>query len=227
MRIFVSFFLTLIAYSINIFFFVLIFNQPKKKKEVLIHTAIVVPANKKSIINTPKSTVKKQINKQKNKPVKKIVKKIKKGSISAFTKGGKNIKINDIFKTVNYNVDTEKIKRKSQLDMSRYKGIEEELKKVKTINFNVSLIGGGGNLSDKEIENLIVKKLSPLWNNISNIIGEYAKINIVFDGSKTNAYILESNLDENRQRELIGEIEKLTFDKKFDITVKFITKANK
>jgi hypothetical protein len=227
MRIIISLLLSIIVYSVIIFFFVFIFNKPKNKKEVLIHTAIVVPANKRSIIYSPKSTFKKQIIKKNKKKLIKSAKKIKKGSVSAFTKGGKNIKINDIFRTVNYNVNTEKIKQPFQLDMSRFKGNESDLKKVKTINFNVSLIAGGGSLSNKEIENIIVKKLSPVWNNVSNTIGEYAKINIVFDGNKINAYILESNLDENRQQELIQEIEKLTFDKKFNITVKFITKAHK
>jgi hypothetical protein len=224
MRVFISFVLTLFFYSLIIFFFLLIFNKPKPKQEVLIHTAIIVPNKTKSIINNHAKI--KEIPKKKSvKKTVKTIKKVKKGSKSAFTKGG-DVNFNDIFKNVNYNVDTKKIHQMKQLDLSRFKGIEKNLKKVKLINFDISYINSGGNISNKDIENIIAKKLSPIWDSISDIVGEYAKINIIFDGNiKVN--IIESNLPEDKQNLLIQKIKELKFDKKFNITVKFITKANK
>jgi len=228
MRIIISLLLTLIFYSAVIFFFILIFHKPKKQKEVLIHTAIIIPAKKKSIVNnSPKKSVNQEIDKKIKKVEKKRVeKKVKKGSKSAVTKGGDDIKFNDIFKNVKYNVDTKKIKQKSQLNISRFKGIEKNLKKVKILN-NISFVQNGGSLNKQEINELLVKKLSPIWNEVSDIAGEYAKINIIFDGKIAKVYITDSNLPANKQQELIEKIENLEFDKKFNISVKFITKVNK
>jgi len=224
MKLLISFILSIVSYIFVISFFLLIFNK-KQKETVFIHTAIIVPNNVKSIINNKtkvlkKTNINKQIQKINIKP-----KKIKKGSSSAFTKGG-DVSFNDIFKSVHYNVNTKKIHQKKQLNLSRFKGIEANLKKVKLINSNISYTKTGGNITDKEIENLIAKKLSPIWNMVSNIAGEYAKINIIFDGN-TKAYIIDSNLPQYKQDLLIKKIKELRFDKRFNITVKFITKANK
>ena len=228
MRILISLLLTLILYSSIVFFFLLIFHKPKKEKEVLIHTAIIIPAKKKSVVN---KSVKKNINQEIKKKIKKsekkiVKKKVRKGSKSAVTKGGEDIQFNDIFKNVKYNIDTTKIKQKSQLNISRFKGIEQNLKKVKMLN-NISFIQNEGSLNKQEINELLVKKLSPVWNEVSNIAGEYAKINIVFDGKNVKVYIIDSNLSVNKQQELIEKIGNLNFNKRFNITVKFITKVNK
>jgi len=230
MRILISLLLTLILYSSIVFFFLLIFHKPKKQKEVLIHTAIIIPSKKKSVINKSikkniNQEIKKKIEKSEKKPVKKSIK--KKGSKSAVTKGGDDIKFNDIFKNVKYNVDTTKIKQKSQLNVSRFKGVEQNLKKVKMLNNNISFVQNGGSLNKQEINELLVKKLSPIWNEVSNIAGEYAKINIIFDTENVKVYITDSNLPANKQQELIEKIENLQFNKRFNITVKFITKVNK
>jgi len=230
MRILISLLFTLISYSAIVFFFMLIFHKAKKQKEVLIHTAIIIPAKKKAIINKSvkkkiNQEIKKEIEKSEKTTVKKVLK--KKGSKSAVTKGGNDIKFNDIFKNVKYNVDTEKMKQKSQLNVSRFKGIEQNLKKVKMLNSNISFVQNAGGLNNKEINNLLVKKLSPIWNEVSDIAEEYAKINIVFDGKIIKVYIKDSNLPITKQQELIEKIENLQFSKAFNITVKFITKVNK
>jgi hypothetical protein len=222
MRFLISFLLSVFFYSLIVFLFFLIFNKQKPKKEVLIHTAIILPSKTKSLVN---NHTKKNESKKKSVKKNKLVKKIKKGSKSAFTKGG-NVDFEDIFKNVNYNIDTKKLKQKKFSQMSRFKGIERNLKNVKLIKSDVTYINSGGSVSNKEIENIIVKKLSPIWDSISDIIGEYAKINIIFDGNvKIN--IIESNLPQYKQDLLIEKIKELKFDKKFNITVKFITKANK
>jgi hypothetical protein len=223
MRFVISLILTLFFYSIIIFFFFLIFNKPKTKKEVLIHTAIILPNKTTSLINNKAKKSSKPKKKSINKI--KIKKKTKKGSKSAMTKGG-DVDFKDIFKNVNYNINTKKLHQKQNASLSRFKGIERNLKNIKLINFDISYIKGGGNISNKEIENIIVKKLSPIWDFVSDIVGEYAKINIIFDGNiKVN--IIESNLPQYKQDLLIEKIKSLKFDKKFDITVKFVTKANK
>jgi hypothetical protein len=225
MRVVISLILTLFFYSLILFFFFLIFNKPKPKHEVLIHTAIIVPNKIKSIINNhaKKSEI---IEKKSVKKTVKKINKVKKGSKSSFTKGG-DVNFNDIFKNVNYNIDTKKLHRMKQLDMSRFKGVERNLKKIKLINFDISYTNSGGSVSNKEIENIIAKKLSPIWDLISNIVSEYAKINIISDGKNVYVNIIESNLPENKQNLLIEKIKELNFNKKFNITVKFITKANK
>jgi hypothetical protein len=43
------------------------------------------------------------------------------------------------------------------------------LKKVKLINFDVSYVNTEGSVSNKDIENIIAKKLSPIWDLVSNI----------------------------------------------------------
>jgi hypothetical protein len=224
MRVFISLVLSIFFYSVIVFLFLLIFNKSKPKKEVLIHTAIVLQNKTKSIINN--KAKKFFLSAKKTFPEKiKQVKKVKKGLVSAFTKGG-DVDFKDIFKNVNYNVDTKKLHQKQNLNMSRFKGIEKNLKNIKLIGSNISYINSGGNISNKEIEDIIIKKLSPIWDLVSDVIGEYAKINIIFDGNvKVN--IIESNLHEYKQKLLIEKIKNLKFDKKFNITVKFITKANK
>jgi hypothetical protein len=223
MRLFISFLLSLFLYLVIVFFFILILKKTEQKKEVLIHTAIVLPNKTKSIVNNHTKKVD-TLKKKSAKKTKKVSKKTQ-GSKSAFTKGG-DVDINDIFKSVNYNIDTKKIHQKKNLQMSRFKKIESSLKKVKLLKNVISYENSGGNISNKEIENLIAKKLSPIWDLVSNIAGEYAKINIVFDG-KVEVKIIDSNLPQDKQNLLIEKIKSLTFDKPINITVKFITKANK
>jgi hypothetical protein len=226
MRILISFCLAFISYILILFFFFLIFNfnNTFKRKEVLIHTAII----SKNIVTNHNSKKAKLITHNKDSAVstiKHIVR--KRGSKNAFTKGGNDIKFDDIFKRVDYNIDTKKLVLKKQLDMSRFKGIEKNLRKVKFINMNVSYINKTGNISDKDINDIIVKKLSPIWNSISDVIGEYAKLNIISDKGLVKVVIINTNLSETKQNLLVNEIKKLRFNKSFNIIVKFITKANK
>ena len=112
--------------------------------------------------------------------IKKTPKKIKKaGSKSNMTHGGKDIGFNDIFKNVNYNVETKKIIPKKQLEMSRLKGIERNLKNIKKISVEVNFVQNGGKkLTKEEINDIISQKLYAIWYDISTIPTDYAKINI-------------------------------------------------
>jgi hypothetical protein len=226
MRLIVSFLLSLFFYSILMFFFILILKiKHKENREVLVHTAIIVDKkNNFKKKETSKNIIKNKTSFSKHSLYKNT--KSKKDSSSSFTRGG-NSDFKDIFKAVKYNVRTEKIKHKKSLSLSRFKGIENNLKKVKLINLDVSYVNSSKTASNKEVENLISEKLSPIWYLISNRVGEYAKINIVYDRKEIKVYIIDTNLSLEKQNLLIEKIKNLKFNKPFDITVKFITKVKK
>ena len=235
MRFIISFLLSLILYLLVVFFIYKIFFDVKKeqKKEYIVHNAIIEEKPKPNVKKElpkqekPKPVVKKEIKKEVKKEIKKEVKKV--GSQSSLTHGGDNIDFNDIFKNVNSNIDTAKIHQKAQLDMSRFKGIEQELSKIKSIstNLNVNVSQSkSSHLSKKEIQNLVIKKLSTIWYDISEINGEYAKIHIVSMDGIVEAQILDSNLAEYKQKELLKRVEEMSFNKDFDLIVYFKTKAD-
>ncbi|WP_457562513.1 hypothetical protein [Caminibacter pacificus] len=230
MRVIISFFLSLIIYiAILAFLYFVLIPKKEKKEEVLIHTAIV--NNYKPNIQTKKRTIKNTIKKpavkkvEVKKPPKKVV---KKGSKSAMTKGG-NVDFNDIFKNVKANVPTKPLNFKKTFEMSRFKGlqrIEKDLNKIKTLNVDVTISSNNSNIKQEKI-NEIINKIGQIWYEISDIPGEYAKINVISQNGKVSAVILESNLDEAKQQELLKKIESLNFDKNFNLNILFQTKVNK
>jgi len=220
MRIVISFLLSLFVYFLIIIFLYFAFFYQKKiieKKEVFIHTAILVKPNIK------KSSSKPKIVKQ---PKFKSVKKIKQGSKSSLTKSG-NVDFNDIFKNVNYNIKTEKLNLKKQEEMSRFKGIKRNLRAIKDINLNfVNVTYKVSNNVNKEKVDDLIRKIYNIWNQLSFIPGEYATIHIT-NQNKLEALILDSNIDKNRQIELIEKIDSLKFKGNLDLIVKLQTKVKK
>jgi len=226
MRLFISFVLTLIVYSfIVVFFLFFLFPQKKEEKKIFVHTAIIA---KKAKINSDAKKNTKTIKKTTVSKIKKAQKNVKKsGSKTNLTHGGEDIGFNDIFKNVDYNVETDKIKRKKQLDMSRFKGIERKLKNIKKISVDVNFVQNSGQkLSKEEINDIISQKLYSIWYDVSTIPTDYAKINIQTFNGQTVVNILDSNLPEDRQQMLIDEIKKVKFDKNFNITVLFQSKVD-
>jgi len=225
MRLLISFFLTLIIYSgiLAFLYFILIPHKKEEKKvEVLIHTAV----------SAPKSPVKKKVKKEAIKVEQKqeIVQKTetkKLGSKSAFTQGG-DIDFNDIFKNVKANVPTTPLKFKKNLIISRFKGLnklQKKLNNIKSINFKVTF--NGNNSLKKENVDEIIQKIGQIWDEISNLPGEYAKINVISTPNGVRAVILESNLDSQKQQMLIQKIESLNFEKNFNLNILFQTKVGK
>jgi len=226
MRFFISLVLTLIVYCLVVVVFLFfLFPQKKTEKKVYVHTAILI---NKAKINSHGKKNSKSIKKKQISKIKKAEKKIKKsGSKSSVTHGGKDIGFNDIFKNVNYNVDTKKIIQKKQLDMSRFRGVERNLKKIKKISVEVNFVQNGGKkLTKEEINNIISQKLYSIWYDVSTLPSDYAKIAIQNINGKVFVNILDSNLPINRQNELISEIQKVNFDKDFSITVLFQSKVS-
>jgi hypothetical protein len=227
MRLLVSFFLSLIIYSAIIYFF-LFFVIPKNKKqeEVLIHTAIIPQKIEKNINNNKtKKTIKNTTPVKKTQPKK--VKKI--GSKTNIKKGG-SVDFNDIFKNVKENIETTPVKLKKSDEMSRFKGIkrvEKLLKKVKNLNVNVEFENKSSTKITNEKINEIINKIGEIWYEISVIPGEYAKINVINQNGNVYVTILDSNLDLNKQEELVNRIKSLHFNENFDINILFQTKVNK
>jgi hypothetical protein len=225
MKILISLLLSIVVYSIIVYFFIFfLFPAKKSEKKVYIHTAIMA---KKAKFNLNASNSK-NIKKTTVSKIKKSVKKVKKsGSVSNVTHGGKEIGFNDIFKNVDYNVDTKKIIQKKQLDMSRFKGIERNLKKIKKISVEVNFVQNSGKrLTKEEINDIISQKLYSIWYDVSTIPSDYAKINIQNLNTGVVVNILDSNLPIDRQNLLIEEIKKVNFNKKFNITVLFQSKVS-
>ena len=191
-------------------FLYLFYKKPQKK--VFIHTAIIAPEESK--INRIKKVVKKKIPK----------KNVKKGSKSSITKSG-DIDFNDIFKNVNYNVKTDKVKLKKNDSISRLKGIKQELKnlKINELKFKVA----DKKVGKKNLQNEVLLKLQKVWNEISDIVGEYAKIRVNVLNNRIEVVVLKTNLSLEKQKELISKIEALKFKKNFSLLVTFQTKVNK
>jgi len=208
----VSFFLSFIITSLMLggLFLYLFYKKPQKK--VFIHTAIIAP--KESKINRIKKVVKKKIPK----------KNVKKGSKSSITKSG-DIDFNDIFKNVNYNVKTDKVKLKKNDSINRLKGIKQELEnlKINELKFKVA----DKKVGKKNLQNEVLLKLQKVWNEISDIVGEYAKIRVNVFNNRIEVVILKTNLSLEKQKELISKIEALKFKKNFSLLVTFQTKVNK
>ncbi|WP_456480624.1 hypothetical protein [Nautilia sp.] len=226
MRLLISFFLSALVYSAIIYFFLFfLFPVKKNEKKVYIHTAII---EKKAKINSQGEKKIKSLKKTPVSKIKKAVKKVKKrGSKSNVTHGGEKIGFNDIFKNVDYNIQTKKIVQKRQLDMSRFRGIERNLENIKKISVEVNFVQNSGKkLSKKEINDIISQKLYSVWYDVSTIPSDYAKINIQNYNGTVIVNILDSNLPITGQNLLINEIKKLKFDKNFNITVLFQSKVN-
>jgi hypothetical protein len=224
MRLVISFFLSLIIYIAIVFLFLsFLLKKQQPQKEVLVHTAIIV--NQK-IQNSIKNVVpKKRIQKQ---TVKKVTKKTvkKSGSKTNVAKGG-DVSFNDIFKNVKANVPTTPVKLKKS-EMSRFKGlqrIEKNLKNVKLLNINISY-QSNSNTKKQDIDRVIAK-ISKVWYEISDIPGEYAKINVINNNGNVQVIILDSNLNDEKQIALINMIKSLKFEKNFNLNILFQTKVNK
>ena len=216
---FFSFLLTIISYfMIGTIVYSLIPKEKKEEKKIYVHTSIIAKkvVKKSNKINKITQTSKKRVEKtSKKKPQ-------KKGSKTNITKGGKKIRFNDIFENVDYNITTEKVVLKAQTDMSRLKGVESNLKNLKI--FSINLVQNSGKKLKEEEYSDIENKLYNIWDSISDSSMDYAKVIIKNISGKIYVTILDSNLDLNKQNELIKKIEKEKFNKEFDLTVSFQSK---
>jgi len=219
MRILFSFILSVIIYCFILLFLYFTFFKHNEKKEILIHTAIITPeiSQKKLTKNIKKKTT------YIKKTMKKVVK--KSGSKKNITKNG-NVDFNDIFKNVNYNVPTKKVSLKKEDVLSRFKAdnIEKKLKNIKNISTNISFSTSSRVKKEKVDE--LVQKIGNVWDEISDIPGEYATIKFINKNGEVFVYILESNLDMQKQQILLEKLKNIQFDKNIELKVKLQTKVN-
>jgi len=226
MRLLVSFLLSVFIYCLIIIFLYIVFFHRNKEhiRQVFVHTAIVVN-NKPILLPHKNNTYKTNIQKKQNiKKIKKTHKTVKKqGSKTSLTKSG-DVDFNDIFKNVNYNVDTKKLHFKKQLNISRLKGeVQKNLQKIQNINITYNV---NGSVNKDKVDKLI-KKIYEIWDELSFIPGEYATIQIVNQSGKLTAVVLNSNIDINKQKILIDKIKSLSYKEPLNLIVKFQTKVNK
>jgi len=220
MNLFFSFILTVIIYILIVvaFLFFLFPKIKKKEKKIYVHTAII--AKKSRIIKKGSNRIRQNSKKRIGKAFKKGSE--KKGSKTNITKGGEEIGFNDIFKNVDYNVSSKKVVLKGQSDMSRLKGVESNLKSLKAFNINL-VQNNGEKLTNKEYSE-IEYKLYAIWDSVSELVTDYVEAKIENINGKIYVTILNSNLDLDKQNELIKRIGKEKFDKEFDLTVLFQSK---
>ena len=212
MRLLSSFFLALFIYSALIFFFIyFILSTPQENKKVIyVHTAIIVK-NKK----IPKPTIKKDIKKTKKiikKETKQLQKPIKKEikTKSNFSKGGDDIKFDDIFANVSANVKTTKIKQKKSSEMTKKVGDYQEIvKKLKSIKQTISFQVNSGNNEDKKY---IQNEFARVWSEIPTNAGEFVTLQIIIkNGIRLD--VISTNLDTIRLNEFLDKLKQVDITK--------------
>ena len=207
MRLFSSFFLALFIYSALIFFFLyfILSSQKQKSKVIYIHNAIIIKNN------TPKVMPKKQKSIQK-KEIKSEIKKVKKEikTKSNFSKGGDDIKFDDIFSNVSDNVKTTKIKQKKSSQMTKKIGdYKKVIKKLNSIKQTMSFQMNSGSNDDKKY---IQNEFARVWSEIPTNAGEFVTLQIIIKNGIT-LNVISTNLDTIRLNEFLDKLKQVDISK--------------
>ena len=207
MRLFASFILSIFIYSGLLFFFILIIqqNNSEKPKIVYVHQVITNTQKKKSKQNNFSKVIQKQIIKS--------TKKLENKTKDNFSKGGENIKFEDLFSNVNDNIPTTPIKQKTKKNITKKKGntisneIKQALKKLKS-NMTISTISG--NSKDTEY---IQDELSKVWLRINTDVNDFVKIKININNTNINVVVIATNLDTIRLNQFLQQIKSINTTK--------------
>ncbi len=214
MKLFGSFFLALFIYSAIIFFFLyfILSTQKQTKKVIYVHTAIIVKNNTPS----QKSIIKKEVKKEIKKPIKQEVKETKKTikkeikTKSNFSKGGEDIKFDDIFSNVSENVKTTKIKQKKSAEMTKKVGkYQEVIKKLKSMKQTISFQINSGSNNDKQY---IQNEFAKVWSEIPTNAGEFVTLQIIVKNG-INLNVISTNLDTIRLNEFLEKLREVDISK--------------
>jgi len=231
MKLFFAFFFSVFFYVIILigFFYFLIPNKKVEKPEIVyIHQVITI---KKKIEH--KKIIKQKI--EKIVPKKNIVKEIVKKKIeiktkSDFSKGGENIKIDDIFSNISENVKTDKIVEKKtekftkKIGNSISKEISDKLSNIKStqkVEIFISNVNGSKYQAD-----YLQKEFYKKWI-IMNIFepNKEVDIQVSIQNGKMELYVIATNLDTIRLNDFIKSL-KIIDTKKIDrFNAKFIFKS--
>jgi hypothetical protein len=203
---FLAFLFSIISYSLILGFFayfLVAHQKPQKQQIVYVHKAIYKPTQ---VIQKPKQNIQKQT----------ITKEAKKQEIktnSSFSKGGDDIKFDDIFSNVTDNVKTTKIQQKKQAQMTKKIGESlkqtlSELKKLKKAMMSVSNISG-----KKSDLDYLQAQLSQIWAKINTIAGDFIKVYIQVRNHQLSITIIATNLDPQRLEYFKSEVQKIDTSK--------------
>ena len=191
MKIIFSLFLTFLIYGGLLFSLYIGLFQKKnitKTKIVYVHTAIIAKQHQKK-------KEKKELFKPKKDNIvdKKIQKEIK--TKDNFSKGGDDIKFDDIFSNVSENITTSKIKEKKHLNMTKKVGhsnIEEVQKQISRLNFTTKMSNVEGSKVDLEY---IQNEFSRVWGLVNTNPGDFVTVQVNIYNGIVNVVILNTNLD--------------------------------
>jgi len=203
MRLLISFLLTIFIYISFIglfFYFIISNNKVKKVKEVYIHQAIIIDKSKKNIStkieNKEKLEEKKVASEEEN--IKKEIQ-TKKDNIEkskdTFSKGGKDIKFDDIFANTPDNIPTEKVVQKKQKNMTKQKGDEEFSKLVKKELSNLNNSFKISSNSDEKSKSYISNEFEKIWAKLNTQDGDFVTLVVDVSYGKLNIIVISTNLD--------------------------------
>ena len=221
MRIVISFFLALFLYSAILFFFVYFLfskNEVKKPKVVYVHQVISIKKTDKKV-----KTISKPKTKQKIKPQQK---KAEIKTKDKFSKGGEDIKFDDIFSNVEENIPTSKIKQKKQKNMTKKIGksnLEEVKKQLSTLQNTTQVSNISGNQTDLDY---IQNQFSKVWGEIETNDGDFIRIKVDIYAGILNVIVISTNLDTIRLNQFLSKLKVIDTSniKNFSATIDFKSK---
>jgi hypothetical protein len=196
MRLLLSLFLTSFIYSLILGFFayVILKKRETPQRVVFVHQVI-------------KKSKKKQLPKISKKSAPKSPKKI--ATNSKFSKGGEeDIKFDDIFEVVDYNIKSEPIRQKKQSVITKKRGnFLKEIKKVKSSlipTYSVSDVIG----TQKDTD-YISSEFGKVWAQIDTKAGDFISLEINIKNGVINIVVISTNLDTILLRKFLDQLAKI------------------
>jgi len=211
MRFLLSFLLSLFIYIflIGLFIcFIVSTNKPQQIKQVYIHQAIIKDNKKQNMpkITKPLKSVKKEIKKT-------ITKKSIKKTEDTFSKGGKDIKFDDIFANTPDNIPTKKVEHKKQEDMTKKRGhtnfsqlVKKEFSKLES---NVAVVSN----SDKKSSDYISNEFGKVWAKINTQDGDFITLRVDVAHGKLNIVTISTNLDTILLNKFLNKLKNIDISK--------------
>jgi preprotein translocase subunit YajC len=210
MRLLISFFLSLFIYLCLIFlfiYFILYNDKTKQVKQIYIHQAIIKYNQKQNISKVPKP---KEVKKQE---VKNTIKKSIKKTEDTFSKGGDDIKFDDIFANTPDNIPTKKIKYKKQENMTKKRGHSEFSKLVKKELSNLSSSVAVVSNSDKKSSDYISNEFGKVWAEINTQDGNFVTLRVDVVNHKLNVVVISTNLDTILLNKFLNKLKNIDMSK--------------
>ena len=235
MRLFTSFFLSVFIYFSIIFFFLYftIFAKQKEiSQQIYIHQVIVKGENRAKSLSKPKITQPKTPKKEtveksnSSKPKPKI--KTENKTKDTISKGGEEIKFNDIFANTSSKIPTTKLKHKKRENMT--KKIGKTVKNSDIVKKELSNLSSSVSLStlysNKKDSDFISNEFGRVWNSLSTQDGDFISLRINIQNGRIDFVVIATNLDTISLNKFLEKLKRIdtTKIKRFVGTIKFNTK---